>query len=327
MKQILKIILWSAAVVLLLLLVIPLLLPQSGSGTRDYRDAAGPDAGFIDIDGLDVHVIYQPHTGTVLNPPLIVLLHGLGANVHSWRDVMEPLSSYGNVVAYDRPAFGWTQRNVAELDFDPYSEIGGYRILGSLIQHFLSDSDEVVLVGHSAGGGVATGYTLAHRSTVTSLVLVAPAIQLPGNNRSTVSWLTRLPQVKRTAVWFFGRFSTSGLASLETSWHDTEKLTPEIISLYTAPTEIYGWEQALWNFASAARGEITDTQLASLQQPVLIITGGNDEVVATRSSIELAAKIPNATLEVIPHSGHLPQEETPMDFFLAMIKHWPHLTN
>lgn len=327
MKRIVNIIFGSAAVVLLLILVIPLFLPQSGSGTRDYREAAGPDAIFVDIDGLDVHVIYQPHTGTVLNPPLIVLLHGFGANVYTWREVMEPLSSYGHVLAYDRPAFGWTQRNVAGLDFDPYSEAVGYQILDSLIQQFAQDSGDVVLVGHSAGGGVAMGYTLAHRNTVNSLVLVAPAIQLPASNRSTLRWLARLPQVKRTAVWLFGRFSTSGLTLLETGWHDTEKLTPEIISLYTAPTEIKGWEQALWHFASAIRGEISDAQLASLQQPVLIITGDNDEVVATRSSMELAAKIPNAALEVIPQSGHLPQEETPMVFLLAIMEHWQQLTN
>lgn len=326
MTRILKFLGLLAAFLLLLLLVVPLFLPQSGSGTLDYRESAGPDAVFVDVDGLDVHVLYREYTGTNTNPPLIVLLHGFGANVHSWRDVMVPLNAFGNVLAYDRPAFGWTQRDAAGLAFDPYSEAGGQHILTSLITHFASDSDSaVVLVGHSAGGGVATAYALADQQEISALILVAPAIQLPGNSRPALGWLARIPQVRRTAVWLFGEFTTSGLALLELSWHDSSRLTPEVIDLYTRPTEIEGWELALWQFATAPRGQISDAQLASLGPPVLVITGDDDRVVATVLSIELAGKIPGARLELIANSGHLPQEETPDAFMQAVTRHWGQL--
>jgi pimeloyl-ACP methyl ester carboxylesterase len=50
-------------------------------------------------------------------------------------------------------------------------------------------------------------------------------------------------------------------------------------------------------------------------------------VVATRSSVELADKFPNATLEVITQSGHLPHEETPAEFLQALARDWPRLLN
>ena len=81
----------------------------------------------------------------------------------------------------------------------------------------------------------------------------------------------------------------------------------------------------MWNFANTPRAAITDAQLSSLQMPVLVITGDDDRVVATSSSVELADKLPNATLEVITQSGHLPHEETPAEFLQALARDWPRL--
>ncbi len=41
---------------------------------------------------------------------VFILLHGFGASLFSWREIVEPLSQYGTVIAYDRPAFGLTER-------------------------------------------------------------------------------------------------------------------------------------------------------------------------------------------------------------------------
>lgn len=325
MKTLLKVLGYGLLTVLIALLVVPFLLPQSGSGTLDHRQSAGPDAVFEQINGLDVHVLHVPYTGADSNPPLIVLLHGFGANVTSWREVTESLSGYGNVLAYDRPAFGWTQRDTSSLAIDPYTEEAGHDILTELIARYGNTASRVVLFGHSAGGGVAASYALAHPRYVDALVLVAPAIQMPGGNRSGLGWITALPQVRRTAVWLFGNFTESGLALLELSWHDQSKLTPEIVELYTRPTQIQGWERALWDFASAPRSNVTDQQLATLTMPVLVVTGDDDQVVATRGSIELADKLPNAMLDVIPQSGHLPHEETPAEFLTAVTTSWPRL--
>lgn len=327
MKIILKVLGYGLLTVLVALIVVPFLLPQSGSGTLDHRQSAGPDAVFVEVNGLEVHVQHTVYTGVDSNPPLLVLLHGFGANVHSWRDVTTVLSAYGNVLAYDRPAFGWTQRSVDHLPLDPYTEQAGHEILTQLIQRYATDATPVVLFGHSAGGGVATSYVINHPDQIAALVLVAPAVQMRGGERADLGWITAIPQVQRTAIWLFGNFAESGLSLLETSWHDRSKLTPEIVELYTRPTEIQGWERALWSFANTPRAAITDAQLSALQIPVLVITGDDDRVVATRSSVELADKFPNATLEVITQSGHLPHEETPAEFLQALARDWPRLLN
>ena len=42
--------------------------------------------------------------------PTFILLHGFGASTFSWREVMAPLAEAGQVIAYDRPGFGLTER-------------------------------------------------------------------------------------------------------------------------------------------------------------------------------------------------------------------------
>ncbi|MDA1244882.1 MAG: hypothetical protein O3B02_07765 [Proteobacteria bacterium] len=74
MKTTIKLLGYGLLTVLVALLVVPFLLPQSGSGTLDHRQSAGPDAVFVEINGLEVHVQHTPYTGADSNPPLLVLL-------------------------------------------------------------------------------------------------------------------------------------------------------------------------------------------------------------------------------------------------------------
>ena len=74
------------------------------------QELADPDSHFIDVDGTAVH--YKQYG---VGQPVMILLHGFGASVFSWREVGEPLAAYGTVLAYDRPAFGLTERPLPDI--------------------------------------------------------------------------------------------------------------------------------------------------------------------------------------------------------------------
>ena len=59
--------------------------------------------------------------------------------------------------------------------------------------------------------------------------------------------------------------------------------------------------------------------MGEIRIPTLVITGDNDLVVATEDSITVAGIIPGAELVVIPQTGHLPNEESPIDFAKAVV--------
>ena len=104
MKRWPKVLISVLLVLILLLGVGPFLIPVPPlEGTVPASQLADPDSKFVEVNGLSVHYKEMGAGETTF-----ILLHGFGASLFSWRDVMEPLSAYGRVIAYDRPAFGLT---------------------------------------------------------------------------------------------------------------------------------------------------------------------------------------------------------------------------
>src|ERR1700720_3481267 len=59
-------------------------------------------------------------------------------------------------------------------------------------------------------------------------------------------------------------------------------------------------------------------ELGKVRVPVLVLVGEHDEATPPPMSIELAAGLPNAHLEIIPGCAHVPQLQAP-DMFLDAI--------
>jgi Predicted hydrolases or acyltransferases (alpha/beta hydrolase superfamily) len=79
---------------------------------------------FIVIEGVKIHYVDKGSGGKTF-----VLLHGFGASVFSWREVIEPLSRHGRVEALDRPGFVLTERaDPTKTPYNPYT-VGGGAIL------------------------------------------------------------------------------------------------------------------------------------------------------------------------------------------------------
>ena len=313
---------WALAAGVLAFLIGPLLLPETTSGTMTEREAAGPDATFVEVNGLSVHYTSAPFQGDRSDAPLIVLLHGFGASTYSWREVLEPLSAFGEVVAYDRPAFGFTERPVDQSEPSPYGVEAQLDLLQAVIDEWAEPGQDVVLVGHSAGGTLAAEFALRYPEEVSALVLVAPALLTGGGGPQWLSPLYAIPQIDRVGPRLVSSIASSGEELLERSWHDPSLLTPDIRAGYRAPLTVAGWERAFWEFQKAPRSFQVTTSPESLSVPVLLITGDDDRVVPTSDSLAVAELLPSATLVVIPDSGHLPHEETPTDFMTAVADGW-----
>ncbi len=313
-------------ILVLILLFGPFLIPVNSSGTLSHREVAGVGASFMPALGIDIHYERHAYQGSSVNPPLILLLHGFGASTWSWREVIAPLSTFGEVIAYDRPGFGFTERPTSWSETNPYGLEGQVQIIDAFIEQFADQQREVVLIGHSAGGTLAAEYALRKPDTVDALVLVAPAILAGGGSRGGwLTALTKIPQVNRLGPLLVGRIASSGQALLTRSWYDQSKITDEILEGYTAPLAIAGWEQAFWEFSQADQNYRVRQDIAQLQQAVLLVSGDTDLVVATNDTVQLSEMITDNQLSILPNTGHLPQEETPLLFLQALTDGWTNL--
>jgi pimeloyl-ACP methyl ester carboxylesterase len=312
MKRAGKILLIVLAVLLVILLVGPFLVPVPPlEGTKTVQELADPDSLFVEINGLTVHYKIMGQ-----GEPVFVLLHGFGASLYSWHAVMEPLSQYGTVIAFDRPAFGLTERPMTWNGESPYSPQAQVDLLLGLLDHF--NVDKAILVGNSAGGTVSMNFYLQHPERVEALVLVDPAVYGGGGAPAGTQWLLRTPQMRHIGPLIARQIQVRGPELLQTAWYNPAKLTQETIDAYQKPLSVENWDKALWELTIASQESNLPDRLAEFTLPVLVITGDTDRIVPTENSIALAGELPSATLVVIPLAGHVPHEEQPALFMQAV---------
>ncbi len=300
-------------ILLLLLLIGPFLVPVPPlEGTKPIAELADADSRFVEINDLSVH-----YKTTGQREPVFVLLHGFGASLYSWNAVMGPLGDLGTVIAYDRPAFGLTERPLEWEGESPYSPQAQVDLLLGLLDRF--GVEQAILVGNSAGGTVAMNFTLQHPDRVRALILVDPAVYGGGGAPAGIRWLLRTPQMRHLGPLIARQIQTRGPELIKLAWYDPTRITEETLALYKKPLQAENWDRALWELTVASQESELADHLYEFTLPVLVITGEADKIVPTEQSIRLAQELPNAELVVIPQAGHLPHEEQP-DAFVQAVK-------
>ena len=312
MKKTWRILLIVLALLLLIFLVGPFLVPVPDlTDTVPPGQLADVDSQFIEINGLSVHIKTMGQ-----GEPVFVLLHGFGASLFSCHAVMQPLSQYGTVIAYARPAFGLTERPMTWSGQNPYSPQASVDILLGLLDQI--NVQKAILVGNSAGGTVAMQFTLQHPERVQALILVDPAVYEDGGGSSWLRLFYKTPQMNHLGPLIVRSIQSKGIDLIKMAWYEPSKIAPETIAGYTKPLRADNWDRALWFFTTASLPSGLPQRLGEFTLPVLVITGDTDKIVPTANSVELAGELPGGKLVIILKAGHVPHEEQPAAFMTAV---------
>lgn len=312
MNRILKIFLVFIAVLLVLALVVPFLIPVPElTDTVPVTQLTDPDSRFVEIDGLQVH--YKSFGS---GEPVFILLHGFASSVYSWDEVTGPLSEIGQVIAFDRPAFGLTERPLSWQGQNPYTPEFQVDLVVKLMDAL--GIDQAILIGNSAGGTVAMNTYLQYPERIEAMILVSPAVYSGGGAPAWIRPLLNTPQMDRLGPLVARSIQSSGRSFAESAWHDPSKLTDEMWQKYTKPLRAENWDRALWALTKVSANSQLPEKLDSFNAPVLVITGDDDRIVPTTQSVRLAGELPNAQLVVVPECGHVAHEECPTDFMRAV---------
>jgi len=294
---------------IILLVVGPLVVPVPQlEGTVPPADLADPDSLFIEINGIDIH-----YKDGGQGKKSFILLHGFGASLFSWHRVFDRFKAYGRVVAFDRPAFGLTERPLVWEGDNPYSPDFQVGLVIGLMDRL--NIEQAILIGNSAGGKIALETAIAYPDRIEALILVDAAVYAGGGAPQWIIPLLKTPQLKRVGPLIARQIQKRGDQFIRTAWHDPSLITMEIIEGYKKPLRAENWDKALWEFTLASSESELAIQLDRIEMPVLVISGDDDRIVPTEQSIRLAQEIKGASLSVLENCGHVPHEECPEDFF------------
>ena len=122
----------------------------------------------VQAAGLDWHVQIGGQG------PLVVLLHGTGASVHSWAPMWPLLTPHVQVLAMDLPGHGFTRG----ADYDRLDLASIAQQLDVLLE-VLDIGVPMLVAGHSAGFPLALRWSLLGRCQPPALVGYAPSLVPP----------------------------------------------------------------------------------------------------------------------------------------------------
>lgn len=275
-----------------------------------------PDSKFIEINNVDIHYKEAGEGGQTF-----ILLHPFGGSTFSWREVMDDFAQMGRVIAYDRPAFGLTERPMPEDDDwveNPYGMKANVEILRSLMDEF--GVEKAVLVGNSAGGGLAVAFGLEYPERVEALILVDPGVG-GGRGPQFPAWAMPVmwtPQMRHIGPLMMRDYLERLPRTIEREWYDGSKLTDEIRWEYLKLLQIENWDRAFYELTFAPAYPELRPLLPNLTVPTYIIAGQEDRLIRSWYFEAVASEIPGAKLTLIPQCGHVPQEECPAEFMTAV---------
>ncbi len=250
--------------------------------------------------------VHEWHAQTVGDGPDVLLLHGAGGSVHSFRDLIPPLASSFRVTAIDLPGHGFTR-----LGAQRRSGLGP--MANDIKSFFMSENIRpVAIIGHSAGAAIAL--QIGQFEPHIRIVGINPAL---GHFEGIAGVLFPAMAKLLAAMPFTPRlFSTASARPerIKTLIDSTgSKLGADGLALYRSlvarESHVKG---ALSMMAQWSLDDLLP-RFPEIQNEVLFILGEEDTTVPPKVGLDAAAKIRNANTISLGAKGHLVHEESPED--------------
>jgi pimeloyl-ACP methyl ester carboxylesterase len=271
------------------------------------------------VAGTRTYVIDQgPREGQA-----VVLIHGFGGSTFTWRDTVPALAASGyRVIALDLRGFGLSDKVFAA----DYSHAAQADFVLSVFDDL--GIDQALVVGHSMGGSVSLHLAERHPDRVRGLVLVAAAARWGQAATGSVLGLpTDLGRVSEfwPVQWWVRLglrlyFTPERLADVQRSAYVvTEVITPEVQRGYGQVVDMREWDAALLGVVRDSHRNNLTRDPATLDIPAVLIWGEADPWIGLEHGQAINAALPGSRLVVLPGLGHLPMEEDPAAFNIALL--------
>jgi pimeloyl-ACP methyl ester carboxylesterase len=279
-------------------------------------------------DGEQLRMAYMDVAPAQPNGRVVVLLHGRNFPSSYWAPVIKTLNDAGfRVVVPDQIGFGKSSKPTAELHFDTLA-----RNTIALLDHLqIAKAD---IVAHSLGGMLGVRIARAYPDRINHLVLAAPIgledYRMYAPPTPTEKILEN--EDKLTAEGYRKQLENNYSPKIP-----PEQITPFIDARFNikGAAEYPRWLRAFVSSAQMIYREPVVHEIPLISGPTLFIMGADDHNAPGKPNAPeelrpkmgqnadlakaLAARMPNASAEVIANAGHLVFLDAPAKFNELML--------
>lgn len=241
-------------------------------------------------DKAPLHAVWlRQGNDTGLAP--LVLIHGFGSDLNSWRPMLAGTTLDSAILAIDLPGHGESTRDIpADIDS-----------IAALVEQTIAahHTGPVVVAAHSFGAAIAAKVAARGNLDIRALTLIAPAGLGPEINGAFLQGFVR------------ARAEPSLLAWMKLLVQDESLLTRSFVKATLAQSQDEGLRNAQKLVADrffADGTQIFDIRrsLAGLIIPVRVIFGAADRIIPAAHASGLPGEI---AVHVFAGTGHMPQLE------------------
>lgn len=240
----------------------------------------------------------------------VLLVHGVTLAGAIWHYQLVDLDRDHRVLAIDHRGHG---------DSKPGTDANGLDRLTGDLRAVITDLDleDIIVVGHSMGGMAALRYAVDFpeeaRRRVSALVLVSttggplnPMAAWQGMIRALAPLAAR--GLRAGARVPGGLMPANDLGYTLARWGFGEAPSPSHVELTRAMNAAALSDTLPELLDSFIEFDLSE-RLAEIELPALVIVGSKDRLTPPFHARRLAARLPNARLELLPGCGHMPMLE------------------
>lgn len=263
------------------------------------------ESKFIEIEGTRHQCrLHYRDEGT---GPVLFLLHGVCASLHTWDAWVNELKPFYRVIRIDIPGFGFS----SPLKRGKYNPEMGVEIMEAFVKKM--GIDRFFLAGNSIGGFISWKYALKYPDRVKKLIL----IDAVGYNQA-LPWIVSFasnpfirPFARRIMPRFFFEMAAKQV------FGDPSRLTDQIKDRYFELSMSDENRNAYVDFFTVmrklCRSEELPRGIDKIRTPLMVMWGTKDRWVPLKYFRLWEQNFPNAAFKKYDGVGHTPMEEIPIE--------------
>ncbi|MBQ6481910.1 MAG: alpha/beta hydrolase [Anaerolineaceae bacterium] len=276
----------------------------------DYIEITMPKAEKKPEEQIRIHYLEAG-----IGEPLL-LIHGLGQSLYTWRNLFAELSESYRVIAIDLPGHGYSDRP----EYFCYS----MDEMAEAIKLFLDEKE--IISAHMIGFSTGAMYMLRLLTMYPEYVANCIAIS-PGGISKQMPSLIRSMKSPLKAVFTRNLFSFGDVKKcLQECFYDQTAIDDRVVNQYYEPlSDGYTREALMYAVQNFDLHYVTE-QLKETDHEILLLWGKEDKWHLPNNSVFYQSILQNGRYFLVRNAGHIVQEDTPEKLYQVILSYIPSAT-